>query len=71
MNIREWVKRTLSFICGAVVAGLLIVNTTSYGEPSSNLEQRVTALEQRVAELAKAVANKQDAPRPCHGRNCD
>lgn len=37
---------------------------------NQNLEQRVTVLEKRVDDLAKDLSNKQDAPKPCRGKNC-
>jgi Tfp pilus assembly protein PilO len=58
VNIKEWAKRVLCFVLGAVAAGVLIVGSTSYGEPR---QDRITALEQRVAALEKYNKDREEA----------
>jgi outer membrane murein-binding lipoprotein Lpp len=64
MKIKEWAKRVLCFSLGAVVAALLIINSTSHGkgtEPVRSLEQRVATLEQQVAGLKSWIKAHQEA----------
>jgi len=77
MKDRNWSIKLLWFVLGVALASCLTFIATPH-QAQSDLEDRVTTLERKVARLQADVAGKQDSPEPtkqgpqprCWGKEC-
>ena len=61
VKTRDWTNRTLWFLLGLVVAGLMSFVTPSRGEPVQDYYQELASLKQRVGDLEQYNKRREKA----------